>query len=92
MIEQPIPYVVGMFVTFSDTLSQDDPTETLTVTRPDGTIQETVDYADLTKTSVNGQFVFTAQVQITQAGRTVGTFQSTGAAANRTYPIWAYAV
>ena len=76
MIQQPIPYFLDQYVTFSDTLGLDDSTETLTVTKPDGT---TVSYAHnaLTRVAnVDGSVTYSHQVKLDQRGQWYGQFSS----------------
>jgi hypothetical protein len=92
MIAQPIPYFVGQFVTFEDTLPVDDTTEALVITRPDGTLTN-VTHGQLTRV-VNADTTVTYSYvqQLDQAGAWSGQFSSSGAAANATAPMQVYVV
>jgi hypothetical protein len=87
----PIPYFLNQYAVFSDTLSLDDTTETLTLRPPTG---DPISFtnAQLTKvTNADGSITYSRTVQLTQPGAWNGEFLATGGAANRA-PVYAYVV
>lgn len=89
MIQQPIPYQLGQYATFEDTLTVDDTTETFTLTRPDGTTIP-VTHAQLTRTvNANSSVTYSYTVALDQRGAWSGQFASTGSDAN-VAPVIAY--
>lgn len=86
MIQQPIPYFTGDYVTFEDTLTTDDPSEALTITRPDGTTID-VTHAELTRVvndgtdpdKPDGSITYSWLQQLDQSSQWVGQFSATGA-------------
>jgi hypothetical protein len=89
VIIQPIPYFRGQYVTFSDTLTVDDPTEAFTLTRPDGT-DASVPHSGLTRTlNPDTTVTYSATVVLDQPGAWTGQFTATTSDAN-VAPIAAY--
>jgi hypothetical protein len=89
VIQQPIPYQFGQYATFEDTLTVDDTTEALTLTRPDGTTIP-VTHAQLTRTlNPDSSVTYSYTVALDQHGAWSGQFASTGSDAN-VAPVTAY--
>jgi len=89
VIVQPIPFYLGQYVTFSDTLTVDDATEALTLTKPDGT-DASMPHSGLTRTvNADTTITYSVTVQLDQSGAWTGQFTATGTDAN-VAPISAY--
>jgi hypothetical protein len=89
VIQQPIPYFLGQYATFQDTLAVDDTTEALTLTKPDGTTLN-VAHADLTRVvNPDNSVTYSYTVALNQHGAWLGQFVSTGLDAN-VAPVQAY--
>lgn len=91
MIVQPIPYVVGNYAVFEDTLTVDDTTEALTLTKPDAT-DASVAHGSLTRVvNADTTITYSVAVLLDQAGLWKGEFTATGTNAN-SVPVSAYVV
>lgn len=85
MIQQPIPYLLNQYVTFSDTLAVDDVTEVLAVTKPDSSV---VNYAhnQLARTAnADGTVTYSIAVKLDQRGQWLGVFTAITTDANSAY-------
>ena len=89
MIQDPIPYVLGQYAVFSDTLSVDDTTEVLNLTKPEGTTESFV-HGQLTRVvNTDGSVTYSIAVLLSQRGQWTGQFAASSTNAN-VAPLQAY--